>query len=81
MTEEGLAKISARTIDTITGKGVNLAEALRIAAEKYAGKGGGHNIAAGAQVPIHDLEPFLKLVDDLVKKQLEGATVGSQNRA
>jgi RecJ-like exonuclease len=81
MAEEGLAKISARTIDTMTGKGVNLAEALRIAAEKYAGKGGGHNIAAGAQVPIHDLEPFLKLVDDLVKKQLEGATVGSQNSA
>jgi single-stranded-DNA-specific exonuclease len=77
MTEEGLAKISARTTDVMTGKGVNLAEALRIAAEKYSGKGGGHNIAAGAQVPMHDLEPFLKLVDEFVRKQLEGATIGS----
>jgi len=77
MTEEGLAKISARTIDAMTNRGVNLAEALRIAAEKYSGKGGGHNIAAGAQVPISDLEAFLKLVDEIVRKQLEGANVGS----
>ena len=77
MTEEGLAKISARTTDVMTGKGVNLAEALRVAAEKYSGKGGGHNIAAGAQVPMRDLEPFLKLVDEFVRKQLEGATIGS----
>jgi len=61
----------------MTSRGVNLAEALRIAADKYSGKGGGHNIAAGAQVPINDLEAFLKLVDELVRKQLEGAKVGS----
>jgi nanoRNase/pAp phosphatase (c-di-AMP/oligoRNAs hydrolase) len=32
--------------------------------------GGGHNIAAGGQVPVKDLEPFLKLVDKLVEEQL-----------
>jgi RecJ-like exonuclease len=74
---EGLAKISARTIDTMTGKGLDLAEVMRIAAEKYSGKGGGHNIAAGAQVPVQDLESFLRLVDELVKKQLEATVVGS----
>jgi RecJ-like exonuclease len=75
--EEGLAKISARTIDLVTSKGLNLAEILRVAAEKYSGKGGGHNIAAGAQVPIQDLESFIQLVDELVKKQLEATVVGS----
>jgi single-stranded-DNA-specific exonuclease len=74
VSEDGLAKISARTIDIMTSKGLNLAEILRIAAEKYSGKGGGHNIAAGAQVPIKDLDSFLRLVNDLVKKQLEGTT-------
>jgi len=74
--EENLAKISARAIDLVTSKGLNLGEILRIAAEKYSGKGGGHNIAAGAQVPIQELESFIKLVDGLVKEQLEAPTVG-----
>jgi RecJ-like exonuclease len=69
--EENLAKVSARTMDFMVRKGLNLGEILRIASEKYSGKGGGHNIAAGAQVPIQDLESFLKLVNELVKQQLE----------
>lgn len=77
VSEEKLAKISARAIDRLIDKGLNLGEILRIAAEKYEGKGGGHNIAAGAQVPLDYLEPFLKLVNELVKKQLEAPTVGS----
>jgi len=66
--EEELAKISARAIDLVTRKGLNLGEILRVAAEKFSGKGGGHNIAAGAQVPIKDLESFLRFVDELVKQ-------------
>jgi len=75
--EENLAKISARTIDLIVRKGLNLGEILRVASEKYSGKGGGHNIAAGAQVPIQDLESFIKLVNELVKEQLEAPRVAS----
>jgi len=75
--EENLVKISARAIDPIIRKGLNLGEILRVAAEKYSGRGGGHNIAAGAQVPIKELESFIKLVDELVKKQLEGSVIGS----
>jgi len=74
---ERLAKISARATDLVINKGLNLGEILRVAAERYSGRGGGHNIAAGAQVPIQELESFLKLVDELVKKQLGGSTVGS----
>jgi RecJ-like exonuclease len=75
--EQNLAKISARTMDFMVRRGLNLGEILRVASEKYSGKGGGHNIAAGAQVPIQDLESFLKLVNELVKEQLEAPKVAS----
>ena len=68
--KENLAKISARAISLVVGKGLNLGEILRAAAEKCAGKGGGHNIAAGAQVPINELDTFIKIIDEQVKEQL-----------
>jgi RecJ-like exonuclease len=75
--EEGLVKVSARTIDTVAYKGVNLGEVMQVAAEKCLGKGGGHNVAAGAQVPIENVETFIKLVNELVGKQLAGEKIGS----
>jgi RecJ-like exonuclease len=74
---EGIAKISARTMDTVTNKGVNLGEIMQVAAEKFQGKGGGHNVAAGAQVPIEDISEFIKTVNELVGKQLKGDRIGS----
>ena len=75
--EEETAKFSARTVDMATHRGVNLGEVMQVAAEKFLGKGGGHNIAAGAQVPIKNIKPFIKLVDELVGKQLKGEKNGS----
>lgn len=75
--EEGLAKFSARTVDRMIRKGVNLGKVMQIAAEKCLGKGGGHNIAAGAQVPMGKTDIFIKLVNELVAKQLQGEDVGS----
>jgi len=75
--EEAIAKFSARTIDIVTKKGVNLGEVMQIAAEKFLGKGGGHNVAAGAQVPIESINTFTKLVDELVGRQLKGEKIGS----
>jgi len=69
--DQEIAKFSARTIDKVTNKGANLGEVMQVAAEKFQGKGGGHNIAAGAQVPIEDVKSFIKLVDELVGKQLK----------
>jgi RecJ-like exonuclease len=77
--EDGLAKISARTIDTLTNKGVNLGEIMQVAAEKCQGKGGGHNVAAGAQVPIEKISDFIEIVNELVGKQLKGEHIGSGN--
>jgi RecJ-like exonuclease len=76
---EGVAKFSARTTDIVVHKGVNLGEVMRVAAEKCAGKGGGHNIAAGGQVPTDQVENFISVVNDLVGKQLKGEKVGSNN--
>jgi RecJ-like exonuclease len=75
--EEEIAKFSARTVDMVTNKGVNLGEVMQVAAEKFLGKGGGHNVAAGAQVPIENIKTFIKLVDELVGKQLKGEKIGS----
>jgi RecJ-like exonuclease len=74
--EEDLAKFSARTIDIVTNKGVNLGEVMQVAAEKCGGNGGGHNIAAGAQVPMEKIDTFIKLVNELVGRQLRGERVG-----
>jgi len=79
--EEQAAKFSARTTETAVSKGVNLGEVMLLASEAHGGKGGGHNIAAGAQVPLDKIEDFVKSVDDLVGKQLRGEKLGSDNNA
>jgi single-stranded-DNA-specific exonuclease len=79
--KEGAAKFSARTTDMAIRKGVNLGEVMRLASKKYGGKGGGHNVAAGAQVPIDQIENFISTVNDLVGKQLKGEDVGSNDNA
>jgi len=79
--KEGLAKFSARTTDAVVKKGVNLGEVMRLTSEKLGGKGGGHNIAAGAQAPLDQVDNFIKIADELVGKQLRGEQVGSNNNA
>ncbi|MEM3395854.1 MAG: DHH family phosphoesterase [Thermoplasmata archaeon] len=65
-----VVSISARALDSMVKAGLNLAECCRVAAEKCGGRGGGHNIAAGAEVPEGKEEEFLKLADEIVKEQL-----------
>jgi hypothetical protein len=55
---ENAAKFSSRTTEAALAKGVNLGDAMRIASEKNGGKGGGHNIAAGAQVTLDQIDNF-----------------------
>jgi len=74
--EEDVAKVSARALDLLTSRGLNLGEIMRVAAEEHSGRGGGHNIAAGAQIPIKHVESFVKLVDEFVKKQLGETKLG-----
>ena len=78
---EGVAKFSARTTESTVQKGVNLGEVMRLGSEMFGGKGGGHNIAAGGQVPLDKVEDFIKAANELVAKQLRGEKVGSNNNA
>ncbi|MCS7121402.1 MAG: DHH family phosphoesterase [Archaeoglobaceae archaeon] len=55
-------KVSARANEKIAQK-LNLAEVMRLAAEKVGGVGGGHKVAAGANIPSNKIEEFLKEVD------------------
>ena len=75
--EEDIVKVSARTSGVLTSKGLDLGEVMREAAEEFDGNGGGHNIAAGAQVPSKDITSFIKLVDGMVKNWMEKIAVGS----
>lgn len=77
ITGEDQVKISSRGSEPLIQQGLNLGEIMQVAAEKFSGRGGGHDIAAGAQVPIKDVDAFIKHVDLLVKKQLAGKQVGS----
>jgi RecJ-like exonuclease len=76
---EGLAKLSSRTTDAGVRKGVNLGAVMRVAAEQLGGKGGGHNIAAGGQVPLDKVDDFVKIANELVGKQLKGEEVAGEN--
>lgn len=73
---ESIIKVSARASVSLINKGLNLGEILQVAAEKHSGKGGGHDAAAGAQIPVENMESFVKLVDELVKKRLEEIQIG-----
>jgi RecJ-like exonuclease len=78
---EKAAKFSGRTTEAALRKGVNLGDVMRLASEEYGGKGGGHNIAAGAQVPLDKLESFIKTADELVGRQLKGEKLASHNNS
>jgi single-stranded-DNA-specific exonuclease len=78
---ENQVKISSRTTEAALQKGVNLGDVMRLASEKHGGKGGGHNIAAGAQVDMDKIEAFVKSADELVGRQLKGEKLAGNNNA
>jgi RecJ-like exonuclease len=75
--EESIAKISARVSEVTANSGVNLGEIMSVAAERCGGNGGGHDVAAGAQIPIEKVDEFIEIVNDLVGKCLRGVKIGS----
>lgn len=69
-TPEGALKVSARGTHDLVRSGLDLAEALSSAAKNVGGVGGGHNVAAGATIPVEAREEFLKLIDAAVCRQI-----------
>lgn len=74
---EDQVKVSSRGSGPLLEKGLNLGDIMQFASETYSGRGGGHDVAAGAQIPIKKVDSFIKLVNELVKKQLSGEHIGS----
>ncbi len=68
----GDIKISARASDHQREKGLNLNAVMMEAAEKFSGRGGGHDVAAGAMIPRSSLEQFIDEADSIIEKMLKG---------
>ncbi|MDH5703312.1 MAG: DHH family phosphoesterase [Aigarchaeota archaeon] len=66
-----IAKISARSRRELVAKGLDLGEILSETASKFGGRGGGHNVAAGAEIPSHRLTLFLMELDKRVGEILK----------
>ena len=67
---KGSVKVSSRGTKYLISKGLDLSAALKKAAEKLGGVGGGHAVAAGATIPEGKEEEFLKAVDEIIGLQL-----------
>jgi single-stranded DNA-specific DHH superfamily exonuclease len=63
-------KVSSRGTKYLVSKGLDLAAALRSAAEGVGGVGGGHAVAAGATIPADKKDGFLASCDAAVHKQI-----------
>ena len=68
-TKAGEAKASARGNAKLVNEGLNLGTIMKNATEKLGGRGGGHNIAAGATFPLESEEEFLRFVNQSVKER------------
>ncbi|MDR0791193.1 MAG: DHH family phosphoesterase, partial [Methanomassiliicoccaceae archaeon] len=63
-------KVSARADKNMIIKGLDLSMAVKTAAERVGGYGGGHNIAAGATIPSGKEYDFLHIIEGIIATQL-----------
>lgn len=75
-TPEGDIKVSARGTQDLVRSGLDLSLAMSKAAHALGGVGGGHNVAAGATIPLKARGEFLVMVDDAVGLQLRRQAQG-----
>ena len=72
--EDGSAlKVSGRTTRELVRKGVNLSQVMAEISERLGSGsvGGGHDIAAGATIPLNKMQEFLEQAEKIIHKQLE----------
>jgi single-stranded-DNA-specific exonuclease len=69
--KDGGIKLSGRAPPKLLELGVNLGVALNATAPKYAGFGGGHNVAAGAHIKVQDPNDFLQELDSTIASQMK----------
>ena len=67
---EDSIKISARSPRRLVDRGLNLGKLLARAAQLVGGRGGGHDIAAGANIPKTRKALFLLELDRIIEEEL-----------
>ena len=70
---DGGAKVSARGTQDLIRKGLNLSEAMSKISAEVGGAGGGHDIAAGATIPVAAKEMFIQKLDDMIGMQIRNS--------
>ena len=63
--------VSCRGNQHLVKNGLDLGAAMKEVAKKLDGHGGGHAIASGATIALSKEKEFLKIVDDLITKQIK----------
>ncbi len=76
--DEGKLKISGRARGDFKGKSIDLGLALREGAKAAKGIGGGHRMAAGAEIKQNKLGEFIKALEENIKKQLAEGDNGEE---
>ncbi|BAB60174.1 hypothetical protein [Thermoplasma volcanium GSS1] len=69
--DPGTIKISVRAGKSFLSSGIDLADLFRRAAVKTGGVGGGHDLAAGANIPADRMGDFLKFIDEEIGHSIE----------
>ena len=63
-------KVSSRGSHALVRQGLDLSAVMREASQSVGGDGGGHDVAAGATIPVDERDAFIAAADDLVGEQL-----------
>ena len=71
LSEDDQVKVSARGSTELASRGLHMGLVMQKAAEAVGGGGGGHDVAAGAYVPIDKEEEFIAMVNSLVPEHLK----------
>ena len=69
--EDDTIKVSARGLESLVEKGIHMGKVMQEAAELVEGAGGGHDVAAGAYIPLGREEDFLSAVDEIIRRYLQ----------
>jgi RecJ-like exonuclease len=69
LSDDGQVKVSARGTEELAARGLHMGRVIQAAAEALGGGGGGHDVAAGAYIPVDKEEEFIAKVNGLVAEQ------------
>jgi RecJ-like exonuclease len=69
--EDDIVKVSARGPDSLVEKGLHMGKVMQEASQLVQGDGGGHDVAAGANIPQGKEDDFITIVDGIVKRYIQ----------